>query len=92
MHALAEAAHRRARDLAAAEVDFQLRPDEAAALERHLVACATCRDWAADVLADAVALVEIVGSPSDAGDCRRAASVEAADLPARSGGRYNPAR
>jgi hypothetical protein len=52
-------AHRRARDLAATGIDFELDQDEARFLQHHLAGCGSCRRWAAGLQADAVALIEL---------------------------------
>jgi hypothetical protein len=69
--------HRRAHDLAATAIDFELRAEEAGELRDHLSGCADCMQ------ADALALVELAFAFAAAPARRRVNG---------SGGRYNPAR
>ena len=49
--------HKRALELSAAAFDFELSPDDDAALTAHLETCESCRTIAEGLRADAVALV-----------------------------------
>ncbi|HET9756950.1 MAG TPA: zf-HC2 domain-containing protein [Candidatus Limnocylindrales bacterium] len=51
--------HRRALDLAAAAIDFELTPDERASLDAHLSTCSACRERAAAYRSDAVSIAAL---------------------------------
>ncbi|MEA2576465.1 MAG: alpha-2-macroglobulin, partial [Chloroflexota bacterium] len=59
--------HERALELSAAAFDFELSPDDDAALTAHLATCESCRAIGESLRADAVALVglERMGAPDD---------------------------
>src|SRR6185295_1344737 len=59
--------HKRALELSAAAFDFELSPDDDAALTAHLETCESCRAIAEGLRADAVALVglERTDAPAD---------------------------
>jgi predicted anti-sigma-YlaC factor YlaD len=59
MNRFVEDEHRRARDLAATAIDFELEPHEADLLQAHLAGCGACRRWVAGLHADAVDLAEL---------------------------------
>lgn len=68
--------HDRARDLAAAALDFELSPADREALDRHLEGCAACRTFEERLRADARAMAEL--TPHDAPDVLRARVMETA--------------
>jgi predicted anti-sigma-YlaC factor YlaD len=73
--------HRRARELAATGIDFELGRDAWHTLHDHLSGCDACRRWAVGLQADAIALVELAFASQPAGRPVNG-----------SGGGYNPAR
>ena len=59
-------AHERFVSLAAAAIDFELSPTEAAQLNEHLARCSACRRVAGELVADARVLRRLVdGAPSE---------------------------
>ncbi len=71
--------HKRALELTAAAFDFELSPDDDAALTAHLETCESCRRIGEGLRADAVALVGL--ERTDAPDELRARILEAAAEP-----------